>query len=258
MNKDHYATLEVSKTATQDEIKKAYRKLALKYHPDKNGGDDVKFKEINSAYEILSDLGKRQAYDGQSMGGGHSRFGFDVNEFFSHHFGGGFANNHPRDFPMKGQDIQLQVSVSLHDIVSEITKEVNITFKDICADCDGSGVEIKETCSVCRGSGNISQVVDYGGMQVNRNAPCIACGGRGFKANKFCTSCNGGYVTTNKKIDFTIPPGANNGTVLRFQGRGGSGVNGGPNGDVFIKLELKIPNKRNITPEQLNLLKDLQ
>lgn len=255
MSKDYYKTLGVEQHATPEEIKKAYRKLAVKYHPDKNDGKDDKFKEINTAYETLSDASKRRNYDAQSMGG-PNRFGFDVNDFFSQHFGGGHARN-MQNAPRKGQDVQVRVAVSLYEVVSESSKDVSINFQDLCTKCDGTGVEVKETCPTCKGSGAVSKVSNFNGMRMATNAPCDTCRGQGFLAKKHCTSCNNGTINVTKDFDFQIPPGANNGTVLRFQGKGGSGINGGPSGDAFVKLDLRMPNKQYMSDEQLAALKGL-
>ncbi len=252
MVKDYYGVLGVERGATPEEIKKAYRKLAVKYHPDKNNGEDTKFKEISAAYETLSNVNKRQEHDFQGAGNS-SRFGFDVNDFFSHHFGG----NSSRVYPQKGQDIQVRVQVSLYEMVSELSKDVNLTFKDVCKKCDGTGAEVRDSCGTCKGSGVVNRVANFNGMRMNTNAPCAACQGRGYTIKKVCTSCSKGFTTINKEFDFKIPPGSNNGTVLRFQGRGGAGSNGGPSGDVFVKLDLRMPNKQHITDEQLKTLKGL-
>jgi molecular chaperone DnaJ len=256
MTKDYYKILGVEQSATPEEIKKAYRKLAIKYHPDKNNGEDAKFKEINTAYETLSDTHKRRAYDGQGMGG-PNRFGFDVNDFFSQHFGGGHSNRNRQNIPRKGQDVQIRVSVSLYEVIAETSKDVSITFQDVCTKCEGTGVEIKETCPTCKGAGVVSKVANYNGVHMTTNVPCDNCRGRGFLAKKHCTACTNGTINVSRDFDFTIPPGSNNGTVLRFQGKGGAGTNGGPAGDVFVKLDLRIPNKQYMSEEQLAALKGL-
>jgi len=252
MVKDYYKVLGVGREATPEEIKKAYRKLAVKYHPDKNNGEDAKFKEINTAYETLSDHAKKQSYDFQGTGG-PQRFGFDVNDFFSQHFGG----NSRRLYPKKGQDVQVRVAVSLYELVGELSKEVSITFKDTSKKCEGTGAELRDTCATCRGTGSINRVANFNGMRMNTNVSCDVCSGRGFIVKKVCASCTGGAVTINKEFDFQIPPGSNNGSVLRFQGRGGEGSNGGPTGDVFVKLDLRMPNKAHMTDDQLASLKGL-
>ncbi len=252
MVKDYYSILGVERGATPEEIKKAYRKLAVKYHPDKNNGEDTKFKEISAAYETLSNVDKRQEHDFHG-GGGPSRFGFDVNDFFNQHFGG----NSSRVYPQKGQDIQVRVQVSLYEMVAELSKDVNLTFKDVCKKCDGTGAEVRDPCGTCGGSGVINRVANFNGMRMNTNAPCAACQGRGYAIKKVCTSCTKGFTIINKDFDFKIPPGSNNGTVLRFQGRGGAGSSGGPSGDVFVKLDLRMPNKQHMTDAQLKTLKGL-
>ncbi len=253
MRKDPYSVLGVDRSASKDDIKKAYRKLAMKYHPDKNEGNkdaEAKFKELSTAYETLSDVGKKQAYDNPGMSG-NSRFGFNVDDFFKDHFGGQTRHN----FPRKGQDVRGQVNVSLYEMLSEGKKEVDLNFSDICNKCEGTGVEIKTTCPSCNGSGAVNSVVNFNGMHMTTNIPCRACAGRGFIAKKSCTVCNGGNIKVNRKFDIDIPPGSNNGSILRFQGKGRAGSNGGGNGDLFIKLNLILPTKQALTKEQLDSLK---
>lgn len=259
--KDYYKILGVEKNATQDDIKRAYRKLAIQHHPDKNGGDDSKFKEINEAYETLSDKDKRAVYDhgGQQSSfnsgfGGFGGFGFDINDLFRDHFGGGVNRN---NFPSPGQDVKLEVSVTLYELLSETNKKVDYSLVVDCDVCGGTGASERSNCPHCQGTGAIKKQVSNGGMFMNTLAPCIACGGRGFQVVKACTECDRGKKRLNRKVEFTVPSDANNGSVLRFSGQGGLGKNGGKPGDAYVYISLDLPKKANLNEEQLNFLKSL-
>lgn len=251
---DYYSVLNISKEASQEEIKKAYRKLAQKYHPDKSGGDDDKFKKINEAYETLSDPAKRRAYDNPNEG-----FGFDMSDFFHNHFGGR-ANTRPQGpRPEMGQDVKVHVSISFYELVMESSKDINISYKDCCSSCEGTGASERDTCSECKGAGMVTKVVNMQGMQMSSAQTCTSCRGMGFKTIAKCSDCQGrGFINQSRSFTFTIPPNANDGSVLRFSGQGGKGRFGGPNGSIFVKLNLQKPNKNDLTEEQLNVLKDLQ
>lgn len=240
--KDYYNTLGVSNTATKEEIKKAYRRLAHKYHPDKNNGDDAKFKEISEAYDVLSNPQPQQ-----QQGAG---FGFDINDFFRGHFSGA------QEMPRRGRDVKAVVRVSLYEIIKKASKTVKLKFEDVCKQCAGTGALERSQCRICRGSGVVQMVRENGGMRFATHQTCTACNGRGFRVKKACT-CTLGKVFIDKDFMFTIPGGANHGTVLRFVGEGGDGINGGQKGDALIKLELTLPKGEALTKEQLELLKEL-
>lgn len=256
--KDYYNILGVEKTASQDEIKKAYRKLAVKFHPDKTGGDDTKFKEINEAYETLSNADKRAQYDntGNPFNGGFGGggFGFDINDLFRDHFAGGRVN---RNFPEPGQDIKIEVTVNLFEVLSEAKKRVDYTLVVDCDICKGTGASETTTCSTCKGSGAVKKQVTNAGMFMSSFSPCPSCGGRGFTVQKVCTECSNGKKHLNKTLEFNVPHNANNGSIIRFAGSGGLGRNGGRPGDAYICFVLDLPKKENLSTEQIDAIKNL-
>lgn len=259
--RDYYEVLGVSKTATPDEIKKAYRKLAMKYHPDvnKDPGAEDKFKEINEAYEVLSDEQKRQTYDqfghagmdgafGQGgFQGGFTDFG-DLGDIFGSFFGGGSgfggfgggrrASNSPRP----GNDRYMQMRINFMDSIFGKTETITLEFDETCSHCHGSGAENPsdvQTCSTCHGSGYVmsQQRTPFGVIQ--QQAVCPECHGTGKKVTKACHACHGkGYEHKRKKIDIKIPAGIQSGQQVRIPGKGERGTNGGPNGDLYIEIKV--------------------
>ncbi|MBR2351161.1 MAG: molecular chaperone DnaJ [Clostridia bacterium] len=261
--RDYYEVLGVSKDADEATIKKAYRTLAKKYHPDMNPGDkeaEVKFKEANEAYAVLSDKEKRDKYDrfGHAAfdpaqgGGGFSGFGdFDFGDIFSSFFGGGFGGNggfgggsrQRRNMPQEGEDVGAVLNLSFEEAVFGCEKEITYKRIESCSECHGSGAEkgtSPETCSRCRGSGRITvqQQTMLGYMQTQRSCP--ECGGRGEKITSPCKECNGkGRVRVNKKVNLQIPAGIINRRNIIRRGMGCDGVNGGPAGDLIIEVRVR-------------------
>jgi len=257
--RDYYEVLGVSKTASDEELKKAYRTLAKKYHPDMNPGDkeaEQKFKEINEAYGVLSDKEKRAKYDqyghdaftqgggdaGGGFGGGFGGFGgFDFGDIFSSMFGGGGARR--ANAPMEGDDEVARVVLSFEEAVFGCKKEVSYNRVEACSECGGSGAEKgtkAETCPRCGGRGSImvQQRTALGMMQTTR--PCDNCRGRGKIINTPCRNCRGsGYVKLTKKLDVSIPAGIDNGQRIVLRGQGSAGRNGGPNGDLIIEVRVR-------------------
>ncbi|MBP5209927.1 MAG: molecular chaperone DnaJ [Clostridia bacterium] len=254
--RDYYEVLGVSKNASEDDLKKAYRTLAKKYHPDMNPGDkeaEQRFKEVNEAYGVLSDPDKRAKYDryghdafspgeggfgGGGFGGGFG--GFDFGDIFSSFFGGGGSSrpNAPRD----GDDEAVRVTLSFKEAVFGCKKEVSYNRVETCADCSGSGAERGskvETCKSCGGSGRVTvqQRTPLGVMQTQRT--CDACRGRGRIITSPCRNCRGsGYVKVTKKLDVTIPAGIDNGQRIVLRGQGSAGRNGGRPGDLIIEVRV--------------------
>src|SRR5699024_7068985 len=250
--RDYYEILSLDKNATQDEIKKAYRKLSKKYHPDMKDGSEEKFKEVSEAYEVLSDENKRAQYDrfgheGMNSQGGFGGGGFQGGGFggfediFSSFFGGG-ARRDP-NAPRKGDDLQYTMSVSFEEAVFGTTKTVTIKKEVTCDVCDGDGTKpgtSKSTCKTCSGSGHVSveQNTPFGRVQTQRTCP--TCGGTGQEIEHPCDKCNGhGTVTKNVDIEVKVPEGIDNGQQIRLSGHGEPGINGGPQGDLYIVFRVK-------------------
>ena len=258
--RDYYEVLGVSRTATEDELKKAYRTLAKKYHPDMNPGDaeaEARFKEINEAYAVLSDPEKRQQYDRYghdafTQGGGDAGFGggfggfggFDFGDIFSSFFGGGGGGGGARrNAPTKGEDVGVRLTLSFEEAVFGCKKEVSYNRTEKCGSCDGSGAEKGskvEHCAKCRGTGRITvqQRTILGVMESQRG--CDACGGKGKVVSSPCRKCrDSGYVNQAKKLDVNIPTGIDHGQRIVLRGQGSAGRNGGPNGDLYVEIRVR-------------------
>ncbi|MFX3674432.1 MAG: molecular chaperone DnaJ [Paenisporosarcina sp.] len=250
MNKrDYYEVLGLTKGASKEEIKKAYRKLSKQYHPDINKEANAvdKFKEISEAYEVLSDDQKKAQYDqfghtspNQGFGGGADGFGFD--DIFSSFFGGGSRRRDP-NAPRKGEDLQYSMTIDFEEAVFGKETEIEIPKEETCETCHGNGAKpgtTPETCSHCQGTGqiNVTQDTPFGRM-VNRRA-CHHCSGSGKIIKDKCNTCHGqGTVSKRKKIKVSIPAGVDDGQQLRVTGQGEPGINGGPAGDLYIVFRVR-------------------
>ncbi len=254
--RDYYEVLGVPKTATDAELKKAYRKLAKKYHPDTNPGDkeaEAKFKEASEAYAVLSDSQKRQQYDqfghaAFEQGGGAGAGGFDFNmgdmgdifgDIFGDLFGGG-SHRRASNAPMKGANIRTGVRITFEESVTGVEKEIELVLKDECKTCHGTGAKPgtePETCPKCGGKGQVMYTQQSLFGQVRNVATCPDCHGTGKIVKEKCPDCYGtGYTSSKKKIQVSIPAGIDSGQSIRIRGKGEPGTNGGERGDLLVEV----------------------
>ena len=253
--RDYYEVLGVDKNADDATIKKAYRNLAKKYHPDMHPGDkeaEAKFKEASEAYAVLSDADKRRqydqfghsAFDGSAGGAGFDFSGMDFSDIFSDLFGDFFGGGGRRtsNGPMKGQNIHTSVSVSFEEAAFGCEKEIELTLKDECTTCHGSGAKpgtSKKTCTKCGGKGKVVMTSQSFFGTVQNVTTCPECHGSGQIIVEKCVDCHGtGYISKRKKISISIPAGIDNGQRVRIQDKGEPGVNGGPRGDLLVEVRV--------------------
>lgn len=262
--RDYYEILGVDKSSSAQDIKKAYRKLAMKYHPDKNSGDkesEEKFKEINEAYEVLSDEGKKSTYDqfghagmnggfggqggfsGQGFGGFEDIFG----DIFGDVFGGGFGGQGRRkNGPERGADLRYAVNITFEEAAFGTTKDVSISRSEECETCSGSGAKpgtSKKTCPTCSGTGEVrtAQRTPFGNIMNVRT--CDTCDGQGSVVESPCGKCGGrGEIRKTKKIEVNIPAGIDDGQMIKLNGQGELGRKGGPRGDLYIVVNVASHN----------------
>ena len=249
-DKDFYEILGVQKNASDDEIKKSYRKLAMKYHPDRNKDDkesERKFKEVSAAYEILKDSEKRSAYDQyghdafrQGGGGqGFGDFGGGFSDIFEEFFGGGFGGQSRQRGPQRGNDLRYNMSISLQEAYSGKKSQIRIPSYEGCDLCSATGSADKSgpsTCSTCGGQGKVRSTQGF--FSIER--PCPTCGGEGSSIKNPCLKCSGtGQVKKQKTISVTIPAGVDTGTRIRISGEGEPGERGAGNGDLYIFVEVQ-------------------
>lgn len=253
--KDYYETLGVSKDASDAEIKSAFRKLAKQYHPDvsKEENAEAKFKEIQEAYAVLSDEQKRRQYDqfghaafdgaqgGAGGFGGFDASGFDFSDIFDNIFGGGFgfggSSSRSANRPRSGNDRLMRIRLTFEEAIYGCDKNIKLEINDKCDECDGKGGFGEETCSSCHGSGTVTteQRTMFGTFM--SKTTCSKCNGLGKSFKKSCSACHGnGRVINNKTITVNVPSGVDNGNRLRLSGKGEAGINGGPNGDLYLEF----------------------
>ena len=263
--KDYYKILGVDKNATPEQIKSAYKKVAIKYHPDRNPGDkeaEAKFKEANEAYEVLSDSQKKARYDqyghagvdpnfgAGGFGGGFGGFGgdFDLGDILGSMFGGGFGGfgggrQQNPNAPRKGTTVQANITLSFEEAAKGCKKKVNIVRIDTCSACSGTGAAkgtSAETCKTCGGRGqvNVQQRTPFGVMSTSK--PCTACGGKGKIIKTPCQKCRGtGFESKNATVEVDIPAGIDDRQALNVRGKGNAGVNGGPVGDLRVNINVR-------------------
>ncbi len=263
--RDYYDILGISKTASADEIKKAFRKLAVKYHPDKEGGDEAQFKEINEAYEVLKDPSKRQRYDQfghagvggngsagnpfegfQGFGGHGQNVHFDfgdlgLGDIFSSFFGGGGQQQKQR-----GKDISVDLLLTFEEAVFGVEKEMSLFLSNTCSHCKGTTAEpgsSMRACHTCKGSGQVNRIMNTMFGQIQQASICPTCEGVGSEPEKVCTVCKGkGIEREQQKIALKIPAGVDDGTTIRLNGRG-EAMARGDKGDLYVNIRVK-PHKK--------------
>ena len=260
--RDYYEVLGVKKDASADEIKKAYRKMAMKYHPDRNPGDkeaEEKFKEVGEAYEVLSDADKKARYDQYGFAGvdpnfgagagGYGGAGFggfdgfsDLGDIFGDFFGGGRSRGAQQNAPRRGENVMSRLELTFEEAAFGCEKEVATPRIENCPNCNGTGSAdgVIETCSQCRGTGQVRTVQNFMGMQMQSTATCPSCNGRGKIIKTPCSTCKGkGKVRRTNRVKVKIPAGVDAGQSVRVRGEGGVGSNGGPNGDLLVEIYIK-------------------
>lgn len=256
MNKrDYYEVLGVDKSASQDEIKRAFRKLAKKYHPDvsKEANAEEKFKEAQEAYAVLSDESKRAqydqyghaAFDQMNGGAGFDFSGFDFSDIFDGLFGSGFGGfgsfgRRNTNGARSGADKLMRISITFEEAVFGCKKEINIGVNEECHECHGKGGKGERKCSTCHGKGIVMQQQRTILGAFMTQSTCPDCNGKGVTFDKRCSDCSGkGTIRKNKTIEVKVPAGVDNGSRLRLAGKGDSGVNGGANGDLYLEFSIK-------------------
>ena len=257
--KDYYEVLGVQKSATKDQVKDAYRKLALQFHPDRNKAPEAeaRFKEISEAYAVLSDDEKRRQYDSFGREGVYQRYsqedifrGVDFGEFFrgagfggfddifSQFFGGGMGTRQAR----RGEDLTYHLQLNLEDLVEDSDKEIEIPRSEVCQTCGGSGARpgtSPRQCATCGGTGQVQKVQSAGFARLVRITACGKCGGRGYLVEDPCKECRGrGTVEKTRKIRIMIPAGVEDGHTLRLRGEGNAGESGVPPGDLYVVVNV--------------------
>ena len=255
--RDFYEVLGLKKGASEDEIKSAFRKMAMKYHPDRNPGDkdaEEKFKEVNEAYSILSDPEKKARYDkfghagvdpnagfggGGTYSGGFGGFE-DIFDMFGGMFGGGGSRGRNSNGPRRGADLRVNVRITFAESVTGTKKKIDVTLKDECTKCHGTGAKpgtSPETCKKCGGRGQVTMTQQSFLGMMQSVQPCPDCHGTGKIIKEKCPDCYGtGYISSKKTIEVNIPAGIDNGQCVRIQGKGEPGTNGGPRGDLLVAV----------------------
>lgn len=263
---DYYETLGVKKDASDDEIKKAFRKKAVKFHPDKEGGDEAKFKEINEAYEVLKDKDKRQRYDqfghagvGGNAGGGNPFEGFggfsgqnvhfdfgggDFGDIFSNFFGGGDGGRSHQ--PTRGRDVEVELRLSFEEAIFGTEQKIKLDLEDTCSHCKGDGAEPghgHKTCPTCKGAGQVNQPIRTLFGTINQTQVCPECHGKGKVPEQNCSVCGGkGTKRQSQSIKIKIPAGISDGATIRLSGRG-EAIADGQKGDLYVNINVK-PHKK--------------
>jgi len=257
--RDYYEVLGVAKGASADELKKAYRQAAVKHHPDKEGGDEAKFKEINEAYDVLKDSQKRQRYDqfghagvGGSSGGGSGGgnpyegfggqsfdFGDGLGDIFSQFFGGGGQR---QQAPQRGRDVEVTLQLTFEEAIFGLETDIELEMEDVCEHCKGTTVEPGhdlKTCPTCKGAGQQTRVMNTMFGAIQQSVVCPTCNGRGKIPEKDCTVCRGkGTQRKKQSIKLKVPAGIDDGSTIRLSGRG-EAITDGKKGDLYVNIRVK-------------------
>ncbi len=257
--RDYYEVLGVSKNASADELKKAYRRLAVQHHPDKEGGDETKFKEINEAYDVLKDSQKRQRYDqfghagvGGSSGGGNpfegfggfngQNINFDFGEGLGDIFGQFFGGGSSRQRPQRGRDVEVQLQLTFEEAVFGLEHEISLDLEDECPHCKGTTVEPghdMKTCPDCHGAGQQTRVMNTMFGAIQQQVSCATCQGRGKVPEKVCSVCRGSGTQRQKRTTkLKVPAGIDDGATIRLSGRG-EAIGRGEKGDLYVHIRVK-------------------
>lgn len=250
-DKNYYDVLGVPEDASKDIIKKEYRKLAVKYHPDKGISDsDERMKEINEAYTVLSNDDKRSRYDMERKYGSMEGTAGGFHDVFNDIFGGMRRQRRDPNAPMRGQDINYLLELPLRFFIFGGDYSFKLKYRDMCKACSGTGAEEKDTCGSCGGSGQQTHRQQQGNNVFINTVPCASCGGRGFTVKKKCEVCEDGGVIVEKEVTVWIPKNIRDGHIIKQTGQGFSGKNNGPSGDLYIKIDMILPSEDLMTDEQ--------
>ncbi|PID87605.1 molecular chaperone DnaJ [Candidatus Gracilibacteria bacterium] len=247
---DLYKELGLDKGASKEEIKKAYRKLAMKYHPDRNPGNheaEGKFKKINEAYSVLSDDKKRQQYDTFGTTGGAGGFGgveVDLGDIFESFFGGNTKRGQKKSSEQRGEDIEHNISINLKTSIFGGKETIKFKKYDSCSICKGEGGEGKKSCNICSGTGYVTKTTQSLFGVVQQTITCSSCSGSGESFEKVCDNCKGRKrEVVTKRIDIDIPAGINDGMIIKLSGEGNSGIGTKASGDLYVKFSVESEEK---------------
>ena len=257
--RNHYETLGVSRDVSPEDLKKVFRKLSMKYHPDRTNGDAKatdKFKEVNEAYSVLSDPKKRQVYDSPNQ---FQRGGFSPGFNPFHNFGMNMRSRRPNpNAPTQGIDLKFVAEVPISMFILGGIHSFNISYNDTCQTCNGKGYSTAKTCEECKGAGEIVQSISYQGVQMMTHTTCKDCNGRGEVAQDQCKECVGnGTIRVNRQVEVELPAGSHDNFVNIKRGEGGKGTNGGPQGTLVVKFRMKYPKVEGLTDDQKELLRSI-
>jgi len=255
--KDYYGLLGIKKSASAEDIKKAYRKLAREYHPDVSDKPDAeeKLKEINEAYEVLKDPNKRQEYDNPNpfTSSGFNPFNYNMGGFRFRHQG-----RPPADHPQRGKDVRFTLGLGLGEALFGMKRPFHYTYRKACTDCNGIGGVDLVNCAGCNGQGMKSHTHIEGNTRFTQTITCPSCGGRGATPSTKCEKCDGGgREEVRKDLNVEIPAGVRNGEAVMLHGQGTDGRNGGPPGDLHFIIEVDYPDMDSMSEENYEMLRKI-